>query len=175
MKKGKKILCLFLAVTAVVALLAGGTAIWFFSDGIHTLGPFVHLEGEIECYRYDLDKGLTGDTGVLRLSGTGTVRDIPDNINNAGTFNGTFYLMGWPYDEGQLVSIDSENEKLSFTCATYQWPDMGSSNVAHRLIVDTSDGNFLYALLRRGEDTLYYVSSNDPDSAGKIVQKLLST
>lgn len=170
MKKGKKILWLVLAVTAVVVLLVGGTAIWFFSDGIHTLGPFVHLEGEMECYRYDMDKGLTGDTGVLHMSGTGTTWDIPgDNIHDSGTFNGTFYLMGWPYDKGQGVMLDSENGKLAFTCLTIVWPEI-ESKVGHRLVVNTADGSFFYALIRKGEDTQYYVSSNDPSSAEKIFQ-----
>lgn len=173
MEKRKKIVCLVLAVVAAVALLAGGTAIWFFSDGMHTLGPFVHLEAEMECYRYDMDRGLTGDTGVLYLSGTGTLWDIPDDILNSGTFHGTFYLAGWPYDRGQLVSLDRADKALHLTCATIQWPDP-VSQVSHWIIIDPSDGSFLYSLLRRGEDTLYYVSSPDPSTADRLVQTFLS-
>lgn len=68
MKKDTKILIAVLSVVLVIVVAITGVCIWFFSPGIHVIGPFAHLDAEKKCYYIDRNTGEILGESILTVN-----------------------------------------------------------------------------------------------------------
>lgn len=160
-------------------VLAGGTALWFCSDGIHTIGPFVHLEMTADCWLYDPAEETVGDKIIVRLSGYGYTCDLPfDEAYGCGAFDGAITTDAFPMQGEQGITLTASNGGLQFNCvgrifyndAQTGMIRPGFDSQSYGLAMDRS-GRFLMNVTQ-GAPGLTIVHADSPEHVPAVYREL---
>ena len=181
--KRKRILLAIFAVFCFLAMVAVVVASWFRSEGIHALGPFVHVEMTADCWVYDPEEGTVLDDVEVHLSVHGYTCDLPfDDAYGCGLFNGTVTSDAFPpIQELQTISADSMHGGvlMRFTGRTFsddveRGIKVDFDSQSYDLYIDWN-GNFLMYVTEGLPGRAVIVHADSPEDVPTVYRELLVT